>query len=93
MGVTEAVLHGFDILAAQGIGYRPDDVVVSRVLDRIFPAAERTGDPWQDLFERQRQDPRNPRPEVALGLVGPRLRRRGAGRKPGPGRRLVAVLQ
>ena len=41
MGVAEAVLHGFDILAAQGIGYRRDEVVVFWVSARIFPAAGR----------------------------------------------------
>jgi hypothetical protein len=57
MGVAEAVLHGFDILAAHGIGYRPDDVVIGRVLDRIFPAAERTDDPWQDLLRASGRTP------------------------------------
>lgn len=57
MGIAEAVLHGFDILAAQGIDYRPDEAVIDRMLDRIFPTVERTGDPWQDLLAASGRTP------------------------------------
>ncbi|HET8599234.1 MAG TPA: DinB family protein [Segeticoccus sp.] len=50
MGAAETVLHAHDILTAQAVDYRPDDGVVSRVLDRIFPEATRTDDPWRDLL-------------------------------------------
>lgn len=50
MGITETVLHSHDVLQVHGIDYRPDDDVLGRVLDRIFPGAERTGDPWHDLL-------------------------------------------
>ncbi len=50
MGIVELVAHTHDILAAHGIPYRADDAVVAQVLDRIFPATERTVDPWLDLL-------------------------------------------
>lgn len=50
MGIAETTLHTRDILTAHGIDYRPDDAIVARVLDRIFPAAARTGDAWHDLL-------------------------------------------
>lgn len=50
MGSAELVLHVYDILAAHEVAYRADDAVVAQVLDRIFPAAERTRDPWHDLL-------------------------------------------
>jgi hypothetical protein len=30
--------------------FEPEAAVIARVLARIFPTAERTGDPWQDLL-------------------------------------------
>lgn len=50
MGLTELVLHTYDILTAHGVAYRADDAIVARVLDRIFPGAARTADPWHDLL-------------------------------------------
>lgn len=50
MGVTETVLHGWDVLTALGQDYRPDAEVCRRVLNRLFPAAVRTDDPWHDLL-------------------------------------------
>ncbi|MCP3425766.1 DinB family protein [Rothia sp. AR01] len=50
MGIVELALHASDILRAQGIAYRAEDDVVTACLDRIFPAAPRTGDPWRDLL-------------------------------------------
>lgn len=57
MGIAEAVLHGYDILATRADsgevntgGYAPDGAVVARVLDRIFPDVTRTADPWNDLL-------------------------------------------
>lgn len=50
MGVAETTLHSRDVLQAHDIDYRPNDEVTTRVLDRIFPAAQRTGDSWHDLL-------------------------------------------
>lgn len=50
MGITESLAHGHDIMAAQGVDHAPDPEVCRRVLDRIFPAAVRTEDPWRDLL-------------------------------------------
>jgi catechol 2,3-dioxygenase-like lactoylglutathione lyase family enzyme len=50
MGVTEAVLHAWDMLTAQGQDYRAEAEVCRRVLNRLFPATARTDDPWQDLL-------------------------------------------
>ena len=50
MGLTETVLHAWEVLGAQGQDYRPDPAVVGHVLDRIFPGVERTDDPWHDLL-------------------------------------------
>jgi hypothetical protein len=50
MGLTETMLHAWEILGALDVPWRPDDAVVRRVLDRIFPAVPRTADPWHDLL-------------------------------------------
>lgn len=50
MGILEAVVHGHDVLAAHAIAYRPDDIPIVRVLDRLFPDTPRTANPWQDLL-------------------------------------------
>jgi uncharacterized protein (TIGR03083 family) len=50
MGIVECVLHAFDVLTAQGIPYAADAATCARVLDRLFPTAARSGDPWQDLL-------------------------------------------
>ncbi|MCG2623224.1 DinB family protein [Arthrobacter sp. I2-34] len=50
MGIVEAAVHAFDILTVHQIPYAADASVCARVLDRLFPAAVRTGDPWQDLL-------------------------------------------
>lgn len=50
MGIVETTLHSYDILRAHDIDYRPDHAILARVLDRIFPDASRTADPWQDLL-------------------------------------------
>jgi hypothetical protein len=50
MGIVEAVAHAHDILAAQDVGYAADADTCDRVLDRLFPDARRTGDPWHDLL-------------------------------------------
>ncbi|MGH3448168.1 MAG: DinB family protein, partial [Nocardioidaceae bacterium] len=58
MGITEATLHTYDILRPHAIDYRPDDAIVGRVLDRIFPDAERTDDPWHDLLAATGRTPK-----------------------------------
>lgn len=50
MGIVETTLHTLDILAAHGIAYQPDREIIGRVLDRLFPTAVRTDDPWHDLL-------------------------------------------
>lgn len=50
MGVTETVLHGWDVLMALGQDYRPDAEVCRRVLNRLFPAVVPTEDAWHDLL-------------------------------------------
>jgi hypothetical protein len=50
MGIVEAVAHGYDILSAHGVDHRADAHVCRLALDRLFPTAARTDDPWQDLL-------------------------------------------
>lgn len=50
MGIVELVLHTHDILSAHGIDYSGPEEVVARSLDRIFPHATRTEEPWHDLL-------------------------------------------
>jgi len=50
MGLTETVLHAWELLTAQGVSWTADADVTARVLDRIFPAAPRGADPWTDLL-------------------------------------------
>jgi hypothetical protein len=50
MGIVETAVHGYDILAAQQIPYAADAPVCARVVDRLFPHAVRSADPWQDLL-------------------------------------------
>ncbi|NKX55223.1 maleylpyruvate isomerase N-terminal domain-containing protein [Arthrobacter mobilis] len=50
MGIVEAAVHAFDILAAQQVPYAADGEVCAKVLDRLFPQAGRTADAWQDLL-------------------------------------------
>ncbi|MER7106588.1 GNAT family N-acetyltransferase [Streptomyces sp. NPDC000229] len=51
MGVVEVLLHTYDILGAlDAPAWRPPDHLSTRVLDRLFPHAPRTGDPWRTLL-------------------------------------------
>lgn len=50
MGIVEAVCHAHDILTAHAVDYRPDGGICDQVLDRLFPDAARTDDPWHDLL-------------------------------------------
>lgn len=50
MGIVEALAHTFDIACARGLPFDPPGDVVAAVLDLIFPAADRTDDPWTDLL-------------------------------------------
>lgn len=50
MGITEAALHGWDILSAHDRAFETDIDVIDRVLARLFPTALRTTDPWEDLL-------------------------------------------
>jgi len=57
MGIVEATLHAWDILSALGVVYAADAVAVSRSLDRLFPDAPRTDNPWQDLLKASGRTP------------------------------------
>ncbi|MFG3499013.1 GNAT family N-acetyltransferase [Streptomyces sp. NPDC047928] len=51
MGVVEVLLHTYDMLCALGDpDWQPPAHLCARVLDRIFPHAPRTDDPWRDLL-------------------------------------------
>lgn len=50
MGIVEAVAHAHDILSAHDRTYAADADVCARVLDRLFPHAGRTDNPWLDLL-------------------------------------------
>lgn len=50
MGIVEVSLHAVDVLAAHDVTHRADEVACRRTLDRLFPDAPRTADPWQDLL-------------------------------------------
>jgi hypothetical protein len=50
MGIVEAVCHGHDILSAHAVEFRADDAACRMVLDRLFPEAVRSTDPWHDLL-------------------------------------------
>ncbi|MGW0366172.1 GNAT family N-acetyltransferase [Streptomyces sp. NPDC002990] len=50
MGVVEALLHTHDVLTGLGVhGWQPPADLCRRVLDRLFPQAPATGDPWTVL--------------------------------------------
>jgi hypothetical protein len=50
MGIVEATCHAHDILSAHDVAYRADADVCRAALDRLFPNAVRTDDPWHDLL-------------------------------------------
>jgi len=50
MGTVETLLHLHDVAAPLGLDWDPDEAVVSRVLDRLFPLAPREEDPWPTLL-------------------------------------------
>jgi hypothetical protein len=50
MGITEVAAHTWDVLAAHDLDLRLDGDICERVLNRIFPGASRTADPWHDLL-------------------------------------------
>jgi hypothetical protein len=50
MGIVELVLHTRDILGAHHIDYRAPAQIVAPCLERIFPHATRSDDPWHDLL-------------------------------------------
>ena len=50
MGIVEAVAHAPDILSAHDVSYAADADICDRALDRLFPDAARTDDPWHDLL-------------------------------------------
>jgi hypothetical protein len=50
MGIVECVLHAFDVLTAQHLPYAANPDVCAKALNRLFPEATRSDDPWQDLL-------------------------------------------
>ena len=50
MGIVEAAVHAHDILSAHDVRYAADAGICARTLDRLFPYAARTDDPWHDLL-------------------------------------------
>lgn len=50
MGCDEVLVHGFDITAGLGLGYRPPFDVAERTLRRLFPSAPTDTDPWATLL-------------------------------------------
>lgn len=57
MGIAECVLHALDVLTAHGLPYAADPDACARVLDRLFPWAVRTADPWLDLLTASGRTP------------------------------------
>jgi Mycothiol maleylpyruvate isomerase N-terminal domain len=57
MGITECVLHAFDVLTAMDVPYAADPAVCAKVLDRLFTGANRTDDPWHDLLAASGRTP------------------------------------
>lgn len=50
MGIVEAAAHAWDVLTAHDLGFSVEGGICERVLNRLFPGAVRTGDPWQDFL-------------------------------------------
>lgn len=57
MGAVEVALHGYDILASQGIDYHAPDDIAAAILDRLFPTTATTTDPWSDLLRASGRHP------------------------------------
>lgn len=50
MGVVEVLVHTADIAAGLGVPWTPPADLCERVLARLFPDVEVTGDPWRTLL-------------------------------------------
>jgi hypothetical protein len=50
MGTVETLVHGYDVAGPLGVSWRPDDDVVRRALDRLFPEVPSDIDPWPTLL-------------------------------------------
>lgn len=50
MGVVEVLVHTADIAAGLGVPWDPPADLCARVLARLFPEVELTGDPWRTLL-------------------------------------------
>ncbi|MFC4857622.1 maleylpyruvate isomerase N-terminal domain-containing protein [Actinophytocola glycyrrhizae] len=50
MGVVEVLVHTSDIAAGLGVPWQPPADLCARVLTRLFPDVEVTGDPWRTLL-------------------------------------------
>ncbi len=50
MGAVEVLVHTADVAAGLGLLWHPPGDLCERVLARLFPEVEPTGDPWQTLL-------------------------------------------
>lgn len=50
MGIVEGAAHAVDICTAHGIEFSLDPGIAQRTLNRLFPWAEPTDDPWQEFL-------------------------------------------
>lgn len=50
MGVLETLVHTYDVARGLGVGWTPDAALCARVLARLMPDVDRTGDAWADLL-------------------------------------------
>lgn len=50
MGIVEVLVHTADIAAGLGVPWDPPADLCARVLARLFPDVEVTGDPWRTLL-------------------------------------------
>jgi hypothetical protein len=50
MGIVETLVHTYDMAEGMGLAWTPPDDICARVLDRLFPDAPRTAEPWPTLL-------------------------------------------
>ncbi len=50
IGIVEGAAHAWDVLTAHDIPFAVEAGIAERVLNRVFPDARRTDDPWTDLL-------------------------------------------
>jgi hypothetical protein len=50
MGVVEVLVHMYDVAGALGVDWSPPDDLCRPALDRLFPAAPTSAEPWPTLL-------------------------------------------